>query len=147
MNGIDSDASDYCRGSAAVAEIITAAGGANMVYDNFLSFTRGEVLTRRASNPGDVRLDGATSGGSRDVVGQFRHGESEWVVHADSHYEPLLIAYEAAEAGVDPFVEESTERGRCLTLTRELRAQQRSRHKYLYIYSWSPAAEPPPVAK
>jgi hypothetical protein len=100
---------------------------------NFLSFMRAEVLPRRAAKPDHIRLDGATTGGSRDVAGRFRHHGLVWVVHEDTHYEPLMIAYAAAEAGADPFVEEDTERGRCLTLTAELRARQQSPHKYLYI--------------
>ena len=56
-----------------------------MVYDDFLSFMRAEVLPRRAANPDHIRLDGATTGGSRDVVGRFRHNDLAWVVHADRH--------------------------------------------------------------
>jgi hypothetical protein len=108
-----------------------------MVHDDFVSFMRAEVLPRREANPDHIRLDGASSGGTRDVAGRFRHNGLAWVVHADTHYEPLLIALTAAEAGKDPFVEEDTERGRCLSLTPELRTRQRSPHKYLYIYTWS----------
>lgn len=111
-------------------------GGVNMVHDDFGSFMRAEVLPRQTANPEHIRLDGATTGSSRDVVGRFRHNSLDWVVHADTHYEPLMIAYSAAENGEDPFVEEDTPKGRCLSLTPELRARQRSPHKYLYIYSW-----------
>jgi hypothetical protein len=120
---------------------LKAIGGASVVHDDFLSFMRAEVLLRQAANPDHIRLDGATTGGSRDVVGRFRHNGLSWVVHADTHYEPLLLALAAAKAGSDPFVEEDTARGRCLSLAPELRARQRSPHKYLYIYSWSPAGE------
>lgn len=65
------------------------------------------------------------------------HRGSDWVVHADTHYEPLLIAYAAAKAGEDPFVEEDTPGGRCLVLKPHLRAKQHSDQKHLYIYSWS----------
>jgi hypothetical protein len=58
----------------------------------------------------------------------------------DTHYEPLMLALSTAEAGADPFMEEDTPRGRCLALTSELRARQRSPHKRLYIYSWSETA-------
>jgi hypothetical protein len=108
-----------------------------VVYDDFLSFMRDVVLPRQAENPDHIRLDGATTGASRDVAGRFRHNGLIWVVHADTHYEPLTIAYTAAEAGADPFVEEDTPRGRCLVLTSELRARQHSPHKHMYIYSWS----------
>jgi hypothetical protein len=112
-----------------------------VVYDDFLSFMRAEVLPRQAANPDHIRLDGATTGGSRDVAGRFHHNGAVWVVHADTHYEPLMLACAAAEDGVDPFVEEDTARGRCLALSPDLRARQRSPHKYLYLYSWSPAGE------
>jgi len=46
-----------------------------------------------------MRLDGELSGGNRTVVGVFRGDGRDWKVHEDSHYEPLLIAYEAARAG------------------------------------------------
>lgn len=111
------------------------------MYDDFLSFMRAEVLPRRTANPDHIRLDGATTGGSREVAGRFRYHDLAWVVHADTHYEPLMLAYHIAEAGADPFVEEDTARGRCLSLTPQLRAQQGSPHKYLYIYSWPSAGE------
>ena len=37
-----------------------------------------------------------------DVVGTFMHGDAIWRVHADSHFEPLLIAYEAADRDAIP---------------------------------------------
>ena len=117
-----------------------------MVYDDFLSFVRVEVLPRRAANPDHIRLDGATTGGSRDVAGRFRHNDLGWVVHADTHYEPLLLAHAAAEAGADPFVEEDTARGRCLALAPAVRALQKSPHKHLYIYSWPAAGTGSPAA-
>jgi hypothetical protein len=126
--------------------VLKADGGAKVLYDDFLSFMRAEVLPRQATNPDHIRLDGATTGGSRDAAGRFRHHGVAWVVHEDTHYEPLMIAYAAAQAGVDPFVEENTARGRRLALTPELRARQRSPHKYLYIYSWSLAGESVPPA-
>ena len=97
------------------------------------------VLPRRSADPDHIRLDGARTGGNWEKVGEFRHHGSVWNVYADTHYEPLMIAYSAAEVGKDPFIEEDTSRGRSLTLTPELRMRQRSRHKYMYIYVW-PAA-------
>lgn len=120
------------------ARTLEVCGRVSMIHEDFLSFMRAEVLPRRAAHPKHIRLDGALTGGSRDVVGRFRHNGVDWVVHADTHYEPLMLAYEAAEAGADPFVEERTARGRCLALTSELRARQVSRRKYMYIYSWTP---------
>ena len=110
-----------------------------MVNEDFLSFMRSVVLPRRSKYPSHIRLDGARTGGNRDAAGHFNHHGRTWVVHADTHFEPLLIAFDAAKKGTDPFVEEGTmsPRGRCLVLTSQLRARQKSRHKYLYIYSWS----------
>lgn len=108
-----------------------------MKYDDFVSFMRMEILPRREANPTHLRLDGAITGGNRDVVATFMHKGTEWVVHADTHYEPLLIAFNAAETGVDPFVEEATEHGRCLTLSADLAEKHGSQYKYLYIYSWN----------
>jgi hypothetical protein len=116
------------------------AGGE--VYEDFSTFMRAVVLPRRATRPADIRLDGARTGGSRGVAGRFRHHGRMWVVHEDTHYEPLALAYGAAQAGSDPFVEEDTARGRCLALVPELRARQQSPHKYLYIYSWFSAGKP-----
>src|SRR5262249_53650896 len=88
------------------------------------------------ANPDHIRLDGERTGGSLEVAGRFRHQGRVWVVHADTHYRPLMLAYAASEQGADPFVEEDTPRGQCLALTTELRAQQQSPHKHLHIYSW-----------
>ena len=107
-----------------------------MAYPDFLTFMREVVLLRQAANPDHVRLDGAQTGGNREAVGRFLHRGREWVVHADTYYEPLMLALSIAAEGADPFIEEDTPRGLCLSLTAELRARQQSPHKYLYIYSW-----------
>lgn len=105
------------------------------MFDDFSAFVRAVVLPGRAAHPDHVRLDGRTAGGNWDVAGTFRHNGEAWRVHADSHYEALLIAYEGAATGADPFIETATKRGRCLALTPELRARRQSRHKHLYIYA------------
>lgn len=107
-----------------------------MVYDDFVSFMKAEILPRKAAQPGATRLDGQTTGGSREIAGRFKYDGHAWVVHADTHYEPLDIAYEANLQGIRPFVEEPTDKGRSLALAPELRARQASAHKYLYIYRW-----------
>ena len=106
------------------------------VHENFQSFVAAVVSPRRAANPDHIRLDGMTTGGSREVAGLFRHRGSVWTVHADTHYEPLLIAYQSMENGVEPFTQESTERGLCLVLSPDLRAKQTTPYKHMYIYSW-----------
>jgi len=106
------------------------------VYDSFVEFMIAVVLPLRAANPDAIRLDGALSGGSRNSVGRFLHDGREWVVHEDTHFEPLQIAFQSARVGSNPFVEEATDRGLCLSLRSDLRATQTSPHKYMYIYSW-----------
>ena len=81
------------------------------------------------------RLDGQHTGGNRAVAGEFRHLGKRWKVHSDTHYEPLLVAYEAATAGNDPFVEAPTRSGLSLDLNDQLRSKlSERRHKYIYIY-------------
>jgi hypothetical protein len=108
-----------------------------MTHPSYISFVENVVLPRRSQNPAAVRLDGETAGGNRTVVGVFRGDGREWKVHEDSHFEPLLVAYEAAKAGDPwPFVEVSTKTGTSLDLKPELRQRMSDRrHKYLYIYS------------
>lgn len=106
-----------------------------MLHDDFISFVRSAVLPHKAAHPGDKRLDGQQTGGSLNVFGRFRHNKRVWIVHEDTHYEPLMIAYEAAQQGGQPFVEEGRKRGLRLSLTGELRTRQKSRYRYLYIYS------------
>jgi len=105
-----------------------------MVYQDFVSFMSAEVLPKRAANPNHIRLDGRRTGGNRDSAGEFVHHSRRWVVHADTHHEPLEIAFTSAMEGDDPFIEEETEKGRSLCLRDDLRAQQSTRPKHLYIY-------------
>ena len=107
------------------------------MHANFVSFMQAVVLPRRASHPDHLRLDGALTGGNREAAGEFQRNGIGWVVHSDTHYEPLLLAFASAKAGTDPFIEEKTKKGRCLSLKPEIRAQQKSKYKHLYIYSWS----------
>jgi hypothetical protein len=118
-----------------------------VVYNDFLSFIRAEVLPRRAANPSDIGLSGATTVHSADVVAWFVHNGLAWGVYAATHYQPLMLAYAAVEAGTDPFVEEDTPQGRCLALTPELRARQRSPHRYLYIYRMGEVLEDPVLGR
>ena len=110
------------------------------MQSDFMLLMRAEVLPHRAANPDHVRLDGTLTGGNRKAAGRFQYQGIEWVVHADSHYEPLLIAFEAMITGMDPFDVENTPRGQCLVLKPELRDQERSTYKHLYIYSSSESA-------
>ena len=110
-----------------------------MVYDSFESFVESVVIPQRTANPTHIRLDGNTSGGNREVAGVFRHRRKVWKVHADTHYEPLLLAYDLIKQGQtnDPFVEEvtNTGSGTCLVLQDNIqRLLSKPRFKYLYIY-------------
>lgn len=108
-----------------------------MTHSSYLSFAESIVLPRRSQNPSHIRLDGETSGGNFAVAGTFRGDGREWKAHEDSHYEPLVIAYEAASAGDPwPFIEVPTKNGTALDLKPDLRERMSDRrHKYLYIYS------------
>jgi hypothetical protein len=105
-------------------------------YPSYERFVVDVVLPRRQQNPAHRRLDGWSSGGNFAVAGFFVYQERRWKVHEDSHYEPLLIAYEAMTAGDPaPFVEEPTKHGASLNLKPNLRERMSStRFKYLYIY-------------
>jgi len=106
-----------------------------VTHQSFVDFVETVVLPARAANPMHRRLDGQRTGGNWAVFGEFRHRGRRWKVHADTHYEPLLVAYEAAKAGADPFVEVPTQSGLSLDLTDELRAKLTvPRYKYIYIY-------------
>jgi hypothetical protein len=87
-------------------------------------------------NPDHKRLDEQPSGGNRTIFGCFQHDERTWKVHSDTHYKPLMLAYEATiNDGSDPFVEHKTKGGRLsLILRPELRELQNSSYKHLYIY-------------
>ncbi len=106
-----------------------------MIYSNFSQFMESVVLPLRAQNPDHLRLDGELTRGNWDVAGLFRHHSKVWKVHSDSHYEPLLLAYEAAKTSVDPFVEEPTKHGTSLVLHADLRTTKTLRKfEYMYIY-------------
>jgi hypothetical protein len=106
------------------------------VYATFEAFVEGLVLPARSLNPSHRRLDGQQGVGNRHDFGSFNHQGRAWKVHADTHYEPLLLAYKSWKEGSDPFVEVPTRTGRgsTLELTQALRQQYDSPHKHLYIY-------------
>jgi hypothetical protein len=105
-------------------------------YPSFGAFMEEIVLPLRAAYPSYERLDGQPTGGNRDSAGEFTHAGRMWRVHADTHLDRLMAAYEALTRGTsDPFVEQPTPRGNSLDLRPELKAGLHSpRRKYLYIY-------------
>jgi hypothetical protein len=97
------------------------------------------VLPRKRANPAHRRLDGNSSGGNRQIAGMFRHQGKIWKVHADTHYEPLLLAYDfVVEKKIDdPFLENNTRigLGACLVLQDSIQSLlSKPRFKYLYVY-------------
>ncbi len=100
------------------------------VYPSFARWVEAEVLPLRDQ----VRLDGATTGGNRFVAGRFRHWGAEWKVHADTHLEPLMLAFEAEQAGDEPFRFGRSKTGRTLELVDVLQRRRHTKHKHLYIY-------------
>jgi hypothetical protein len=99
---------------------------------------RDAVTPRLNRDPEGRRLDGASTGGNRQVFAFFQYRGKTWRVHSDTHFEPLLIAYRAVQSDptFDPFEERPTAQGgTCLELVSELRQQQSGRHKHLYIYA------------
>ena len=108
-----------------------------LIYDGFLELMESALLADRAANPTHVRLDGAQTGGNWEVAGRFRHHGKVWKVHADTHYEPLMIAYNAVKKNnsFDPFVEQPTQHGKCLVLKDPLHhSKSVPRFKHIYIY-------------
>lgn len=101
---------------------------------NFVEFMQ-EIIPAREENPDHTRLDGQISGGNRTIFGCFQHGGRIWKVHSDTHYEPLMLAYNVAVNGGDPFVQVTTEgRRSSLKLQPEIREFQSSNYEHLYIY-------------
>jgi len=107
-----------------------------VIHSDFATFYRSVVLPLRTKHPAQKRLDGQSSGGSRESAGQFHYLNKVWTVHMDTHLEPLQIAFDAFEQGSDPFRLQETARGLALALTPSFKAKQSTTYKHLYIYSW-----------
>jgi hypothetical protein len=117
------------------SRVAVVGAGASTLHPTFNGFMEKVVLPARALNPAHRRLDGEQTGGNWDVTGVFKHHGRQWKVHADTHYEPMLVAYGACKAGLDPFVEEPIKNGMSLNLTDDLRQKLSTpRFKYIYIY-------------
>jgi hypothetical protein len=107
-----------------------------LAYSSFSDFMTRYAIPLEQANPAFRRLDGERSGGNRTIAGSFVHDGRRWVVHADTHFRPLRIAYndELRDPAGDPFKREVTRAGTCLVLRDDLRRIHDSPHKYLYIY-------------
>jgi hypothetical protein len=110
--------------------------GQHAVCGSFVEFMDSVVLPRRAAHPDHLRLDGKSSGSNKEVIGRFRHAGSIWRVHADSHYEPLLLATDAAtQENSSPFIAQSTAGGsQSLALRDDLQRRRNRQQKDMYIY-------------
>lgn len=110
-----------------------------MIYDSFESFIESVIIPKHTANPTHSRLDGLDSGSNWDIAGTFLHQNKIWNIHADSRYEPLLLAHKLIKEGKteNPFIEENTAsgKGKCLILQSEIQQLlSNPRKKYLYIY-------------
>jgi hypothetical protein len=104
-----------------------------MVHDDFVHLMETEFLPLRKKSPTHIRIDGQLTGGNYEVAGRFRHHGKTWKVHADTHYDRLMLAYDVLkkDKSADPFVEEPTKHGTSLVLRSDLRPKG---DKYIYIY-------------
>lgn len=108
-----------------------------MRYASFHHFMRDFVLPLKEQNPEWIRLDGETTGSNPSTVAIFEHQGGRWEVHADTRFDPLLVADTAVEEGQDPFVRERSRSGKrdCLCLRPDLRAKTAEpKFKYLFVY-------------
>jgi hypothetical protein len=106
------------------------------IFDSFRSLMS-SVKDLERKHPTWIRLDGQTEGSSQRAFACFRHQGKLWKVDEDTRFEPLNLAYDAEEAGLDPFVPRPTSRSKsrtCLELKDDIRSRQKSKPKYLYIY-------------
>ena len=112
-------------------------------YASFADFMEKLINPMRQASPRHERLDGLISGGNRRIVGRFWHRGRRWKVHADTHYEPLMLAHRAISSRLvaDPFEEQQTRvAGKaCLVLVPELMRRLPRGPKHLYIYEASRA--------
>jgi hypothetical protein len=104
--------------------------------EDFVRLIRSAVIPLRDANPTWTRLDGRASGGSRNTFAKFEYLGKGWAIHEDTHFEPLMLAYESAVTGVDPFIIADTDRGQRLELNPDLASQRAGLPRYLYIYNW-----------
>jgi hypothetical protein len=106
------------------------------IHEDFFRLMEAEILPRRDANPTHVRLDGEFTGGNCQVAGRSRHNGKVWKIHANTHYEPLLQAYNAekTDATCDPFIETPTKKGTCLVLNDNLRKLMSTSFRHMFIY-------------
>ena len=107
-----------------------------MRYSSFDAFMHDFVLPLQQQHPGWRQLDGK-SRSSPVTVAIFDHQNHSWEVHADTRFDPLLVAHADASSGSDPLVPEPSRSGKrmCLALRADLRSKtNQPRYKHLFIY-------------
>jgi len=100
------------------------------IYNSFINLFENEVKLLIKSHPDWRRLDGANSGGNREIYGKFKYKERIWKINSDTHINKLKKAYEIFIDGKDPFVEKITKNN---SLTLELKNNVGYKHLYIYL--------------
>ncbi len=99
------------------------------IYNSYVELYENLVLPLIKENPNWKRVDGAKTGGNREIFGKFIYENELWKIHSDTHIEKLTKAYELFIIGENPFVK---------TLTKDnkptLEIKNDVGFKYIYIY-------------
>ena len=105
-----------------------------MIHPSFDAWVKDFVVPLKQSHPAWQRLDGLVGGGNRTVVSKFRHAGRVWVVHGDSHFEPIFRAHAAVTSGMlaDPFEIKPAKARDTLDLSSALPGRNRPKHFYAY---------------
>ena len=101
-----------------------------IIYDSFTQLYENEVISLIKKNPDWIRLDGAISGGNREIFAKFKYKGKTWKIHSDTHIEKLKNAYKMLINGEDPFVEKYT---KDKSLTLDLKNNKGYKHLYIYL--------------
>jgi len=102
-----------------------------VVYNSFIELYKNKIISLVRAHPDWIRLDGALSGGNREIFGKFKYKNKIWKIHSDSHIEKLSIAYTKFLNGEDPFKETYTSKNKLLKL--ELKNNIGFKHLYIYL--------------
>ena len=86
------------------------------IFNNYIDLYESLVKPFIIEHPKWIRLDGATTGGNRDIFGKFKYKGKIWKIHSDSHLKKRSIVYHEFKNDNDPFIESLTSKN-LLTLT------------------------------
>jgi len=106
-----------------------------VIRKTFYEWVVTEVIPIHKNNMTWFRLDGWERGGNREVIGEFIYENRKWEVHGDTRFEPIFIAFNAIENGIDkdPFIIKNAKIRDCMTIKPEI--YKNKRYKYFYVYS------------